>query len=330
MHLSRCAQSRPLLWGSLIVLTLTVSAVASALAQELPSGTARIIVPYPPGGPLDVTARLVAQGLRDDLGKNFIIENKSGANGNLGAGAAVQSAPDGLTLLAITDTILTANPALYPSVPFDPFKDFAPISVIGSNAVVLGVHKSLPVKTIGEFVDYMKTHNTTFSSGGNGSPGHLAYESFALRAGVKGTHVAYRGGAPAAQAIGSHEVDAGIVSPSALRSFIAQGTVVPLAVLDTKRIGSLPSVPTAAEGGISNLIVRYYSLLLAPAGTPAALIEKFNHSVRDTFARPATLSVLGAAGLEPTVSTPAEATEILKEQTARWKEVIQASGMRMQ
>jgi tripartite-type tricarboxylate transporter receptor subunit TctC len=181
-----------------------------------------------------------------------------------------------------------------------------------------------------EFVSYMRTKEVTFSSGGNGSPGHLAYEYFAVRAGAKGIHVAYRGGAPAAQAIAGHEVDAGIVSPSALMPFITQGTVKPLAVLDDKRIKSLSSVPTAAEGGIPDLIVRYYSILLAPAGTPAGLIEKFNRSVRDTFALPATLSVLEAAGLEPTLSSPEEATKILKEQTKRWGDVIRASGMHLQ
>jgi tripartite-type tricarboxylate transporter receptor subunit TctC len=313
-----------------VLLALAAWLASPATGQELPAGTAKIIVPYPAGGPLDVTARLVAQGFKDDLGRTFIIENRSGANGNIGAGAVAQSAPDGLTLLAITDTILTANPALYASVPFDAFKDFDPISVAGSNAVVLAVHKSVPAKNIVEFIEHMKTKNLNFSSGGNGSPGHLAYEYFAVRTGVKGTHVAYRGGAPAARAIATHEVDAGIVSLSALQPFLTQGDAVALAVLDTQRIKAIPSVPTAAESGVANLIVRYYSMLLAPAGTPVALIDRFNRSIRNTFSLPATLSVLDASGLDPNVSTPQEARDVLKEQTQRWNEVIRISGMRLQ
>jgi tripartite-type tricarboxylate transporter receptor subunit TctC len=255
----------------LTLFILTVCLAATAAAQELPPGNARIVVPYPAGGPLDVAARLVAQGFKEDLGHPFIIENKSGANGNLGAGAVAQSPADGLTLLAITDTILTANPSLYASVPFDATKDFAPISVMGSNAVVLAVHKSSPARTMAEFIALMKTKNLNFSSGGNGSPGHLAYEYFAARTGVKGTHVAYRGGAPAAQAVGTNEVDAGIVSLSALRPFIEKGDAVALAVLDDRRINAIPAVPTSVESGYPNLVVRYYNVLLAPTGTPAGV-----------------------------------------------------------
>lgn len=330
MNSSTLEPGHTLLARSLISFAFLVWLAGTTTAQELPAGNARIVVPYPPGGPLDVTARLVAQGFKDDLGRTFIIENRSGANGNIGAGAVAQSAPDGLTLLAITDTILTANPALYASVPFDAFKDFDPISVAGSNAVVLAVHKSVPARSLGEFIEYMKTKTLNFSSGGNGSPGHLAYEYFSVRTGAKGAHVAYRGGVPAAQAIATNEVDAGIVSLSALQPFLIQGDAVALAVLDNQRIKAIPSVPTAAESGIANLVVRYYSMLLAPAGTPVALIEKFNRSIRSTFALPSTMSVLDASGLDPNVSTPQEARDVLKEQTQRWSEVIRISGMRLQ
>jgi len=272
----------------------------------------------------------VAQGFKEDLGHPFIIENRSGANGNLGAGAVAQAPADGLTLLAITDTILTANPSLYASVPFDAAKDFAPISLMGSNAVVLAVHKSSPARTMAEFIALMKTKNLNFSSGGNGSPGHLAYEYFAARTGVKGTHVAYRGGAPAAQAVGTNEVDAGIVSLSALRPFIEKGDAIALAVLDDRRIKAIPNVPTSVESGYPNLVVRYYNVLLAPTGTPAALIERFNRSLSKTFAQQATLSVLDAQGLDPDVSSPQDARNVLKTQTERWSEVIRITGMRLQ
>jgi tripartite-type tricarboxylate transporter receptor subunit TctC len=277
-----------------------------------------------------VTARLLAQGLKDDLGRTFIIENKPGANGNLGAQAAAQSAPDGMTLLSITDTILTANPSLYQSVPFDAAKDFDPISVIGSNAVVLAVHKSVPAKNLAELVALMKTRELNFSTAGSGSPSDLAFAYFATRAGVKGTAVAYRGGAPAARAIATSEVHAGIVSPAALKAFIQSGDVLPLAVLDTRRIGAFDSVPTAAESGISDLVVRYYSVLLAPAGTPPALIERFNRSIRKTFAQPATVSILDGLGLDPDVSSPKEAGDVLRKQTERWSEVIRTTGIRLQ
>jgi tripartite-type tricarboxylate transporter receptor subunit TctC len=314
----------------LVVVALAACWSAAAAAQELPSGTGRIIVPYPAGGPLDTTARLLAEGLKDDLGRTFIVENKPGANGTLGAQAAAHSAPDGMTLLAITDTILTANPSLYRSVQFDPVKDFDPISVIGSNAVVLAVHKSVPAKSLAELVALMKMQNLNFSTAGNGSPSHLAYAYFAMRAGVKGTPVAYRGGAPAARAVGANEVHAGIVSPAALKPFIQKGDVVPLAVLDTHRIGAFKSVPTAAEGGIPDLVVRYYSMQLAPAGTPPALIERFNRSIRKTFAQPANASILDGLGLDPDVSSPKEAAGVLRKQTQRWSEVIRTAGIKLQ
>jgi tripartite-type tricarboxylate transporter receptor subunit TctC len=314
----------------LLLLTLAVLWSSAAATQELPSGTGRIIVPYPPGGPLDITARLLVQGFKDDLDRTFIIENRAGGNGNVGAQAVAQAAPDGMTLLAITDTILTANPSLYESVPFDPSNSFQPISVIGSNAVVLAVHKSVPARSLPELVALMKTKDLSFSTAGNGSPAHLAYAYFAARAGVKGTVIPYRGGAPAARAIATNEVHAGIVSPAALRPFLEQGDAVAIAVLDTRRINAFASVPTAAEGGISDLVVRYYSMLLAPTGTPEPLIQRFNRSIRKTFEQGTTVSTLNALGLEPDVSSPKEARDVLRNQTQTWSEVIRSSGIKLQ
>jgi tripartite-type tricarboxylate transporter receptor subunit TctC len=320
---TRIASFRPL-----VVLVLLLCWSGTAVTQELPAGTGRIVVPYP-AGPLDVTARLLAEGFGNDLGRTFIVENKSGANGNLGAEAVAQSTPDAMTLLAITDTILTANPVLYGSVPFDSFKSFDPISVIGSNAVILAVHKSVPARSLPELVALMKTKGLNFSTGGTGSPSDIAYAYFAMRAGVKGTTVAYHGGAPAALAIATDEVDAGIVSPAALKPFLQQGDAVAIAVLDTRRIGAFASVPTAAEAGIPDLVVRYYSMLLAPAGSPAAVVELINRSVRKTFAQSSAASVLEALGLDPDVSSPNDASDILHAQTKQWSEVINASGMKL-
>jgi len=317
-----------------IMLRLLICAVCLGLAaqdaraEEYPNGTVRIVTPYPAGGPLDIVARILAQGLHDDLHRTFIVDNRPGASGNVAAKLVASAAPDGLTLLATGDTTFTVNPFLYQIMPFDVKDGLAPISIIGTYILVLATSSSLPVHSLAELLAYAKQHPVNFASGGVGAPGHLGFEYLRYRTGLNGVHIAYRGGPAAGEALLAGEVGAAFVSTSVVIPYAKSGQLNALAVSDSVRYPALPDVPTVAESGVPDFRIRFASLLMAPAHTKPELIALLNDEVHRIFAQDDVRKHLQAIDVTATVSTPAEAGAWLVDESARWAPIIKASGMK--
>jgi tripartite-type tricarboxylate transporter receptor subunit TctC len=237
--------------------------------------------------------------------------------------------PDGSMLVAIGETILTVNPHVYKKMPFDPENALDPISLMGSYDLVLGVNPAVPAKTLKELIAYADNNPVNFSSGGIGAPGHLAFEYLKLKTGIKGLHVAYRGGAPAATALVGGEVQAAFISSSAMMPFVTGGQVRPLATSGAKRLDALPDVPTVAETGVPGFEARLHYFLMAPAGTPRALIGRLNEQVRKTYASSKAKELFASIGMESTVSTPEEARALLTSQRERWEPVVRAADIKV-
>ena len=312
-----------------LALTCASAALTPTAAQEFPSGTIRIILPYAAGGPLDIAARILAEGFQAELGRTFIVENRPGAGGSIGTAAVASAKPDGSMLIAVGETILTVNPHVYAKLPFDP-DALAPISLMGSYDLVLGVNPRVPANTLAELIEYSQTNPLNFSSGGLGAPGQLAFEYLKLKTRVKGQHVAYRGGAPAAAALVAGDVEAAFISSSAMMPFVSSGKVRALATSGAARLDVLPNVPTVAESGVPDFEARLHYFLMAPAETPRVLVDRLNEQVRRIYAESKTKDLLVPIGLEPTVSTPEAARELIKRQSERWEPVVRAAGIKVE
>jgi tripartite-type tricarboxylate transporter receptor subunit TctC len=301
-------------------------------AQTYPTTFVKIIVPFPGGGPLDFVTRLVAEKLSANLKQPFIVDNRPGAAGNIGTDAAAKAAPDGHTLLLVLDTPLTVNPALYKKLPFDPERDLAPISIVASFSQMLVVHPSLPVNSLADFVAYAKKQGERpmffGSGGGNGSPGQLTMEYFRMRAGFSATHVPYRGNAQVVADLISGQVPAGFVAAPGVLQHVREGRLKALAVSSAQRTELAPDVPTVMEAGYPDFDVRFYQVMLAPAGVPEeirALLEReVQHALRSTELR----ERLRSHGLEPIGSTASEAKAQLKAIAQHWAEVVRTANIK--
>jgi tripartite-type tricarboxylate transporter receptor subunit TctC len=300
-----------------------------AVAQNYPTGTVKIVVPFPAGGPLDFTARLLADRLSAQLKQPFIIENRPGAAGNIGAEAVARAATDGSTLLFVLDTTLTVSPALYSKLPFDPERDFAPISIVAGFSTMLVVHPSVPAKSLAEFVAFAKERPITYGSGGgSGNPGHLTMEYFRLQAGFPATHVPYRGNAQVVTDLVGGQVQAGFVATPGVLPHVREGRLNALAVSTALRTRGAAQVPTAAESGYPGFDVAFYLVMLAPAGTPEPVRALLEREVRELLQSADVQARLRAQELEPIASTGAEAKLQLKAISERWRGLIRAADIR--
>src|SRR5882672_4476616 len=248
--------------------------MAAAIAQQFPSKPVRLLVAFPPGGGPDLVARLLAAKLTETLGRQFIVENRVGANGNLAGDLTVKATPDGHTLLVGQDSLLTINPHLYDKMPFDPLRDLVPVASLVSNGFVLAVNPSLPATTLPEFVEYVRRASPPlqYASGGNGSQHHLTMERLKARAGFRMVHVPYKGGAPATTATVAGEVQA-MMSGTSTAPQIRAGRLRALAVTSLRRSTVLPEVPTIADFYPGFEMTQWYGLF-APAGTPEAVLAR--------------------------------------------------------
>ena len=307
-------------------------AVASAavLAQApYPDRPVRIIVPFPPGGPADALARLVGDKLAQALGKPFVVENKAGAGGNIGMEQGARAAPDGYTLTLAPVGNLTVAPALYAKLPYDPAKDFAPITVLASVPNVLIVHPSVPAKTVAELVALAKAKpgSLNYASPGNGSIPHLAGELFKRTAGVDIVHIPFNGVAPATNAVLSGEVQIFFAqSSSALPQWLA-GKVVALGVATAKRIAAAPELPTIAEQGCPDFEATSWYALVAPAGTPPAVIERLHAEIVKVLREPDVREKIAGLGAAPVGNSPAEFAAMQRAETLRWTRVAKEANI---
>ena len=304
-------------------------AAAAATAQTYPERPVRLVVPWPPGGSVDTTARYVHEQLGKELGQPIVIDNRSGATGNIGAEAVARAKPDGYTLLINTITIATA-PALFPSLPFDVVKDFAPISVVAQAPHLLIVNNNVPAKSVRELVALLRASpgKLTYSSAGNGTNFHIAAELFKELSQTYALHVPYRGGGPALLDTISGQVDFSFPSLTAGLPQATAGRVRALAVTSAARSPASPDLPTIAEAALPGYEFTSWQLVLAPAGTPQEVVARIHRGIVQTMKSPQVLERYAREGTIPMSTSPEEAAAFLKAEIARWSKIIRERGIK--
>jgi tripartite-type tricarboxylate transporter receptor subunit TctC len=320
------------LFKPLAVLVAGLAALATgASADTWPTKPLRLIVPFAAGGSTAVTARLLAQALGDRLGQQVVVDNRPGAGGNIGADAVAKAEPDGYTLLMTTSTTHATNPSLYKSLPFDVKKDFAPISLTAFIPNLLVVHPSVPAKNVAEFIAYAKANpdKLTYGSAGNGSSQHLSAELFKSLAGVQMVHAVYRGGAPAMNDLLSGQIQV-LFSPlvEALQH-VQAGKLTALGITTAKRSALLGEVPTIGEV-LPGYEVALWNGVLAPAGTPPAIVEKVNRHLVEALRSEEMKAKLAQQGSEPVGNSPEEFRAFIGDELVKWGKLVEISGARIQ
>ncbi|WP_458766923.1 Bug family tripartite tricarboxylate transporter substrate binding protein [Cupriavidus basilensis] len=307
--------------------------IAPALAQkDYPSKPIMMIVTYPPGGPTDVMARTLASALKGSLGQTVVVENRAGAGGNIGAEAVARAEPDGYTLMFGTSAPLAINVSLYRKINYDPVKSFAPIIQIGQLPNVLVVNPSVPAKTVGELIAYGKANpgKLTYASSGNGASSHLAGVLFNNLAGTDFRHIPYKGTGPALNDLLGGQVSMSFTDVLTALPFIKSGKFRVLGVTTKSRSQALPDVPTVAEQGVPGFDVSVFFGVVAPAGTPPAVIAKLNHAFADALQQPEVRKTLQAQGLElPPSTSPEQLGSFVKAEVTKWRGVVQKSGAQL-
>jgi tripartite-type tricarboxylate transporter receptor subunit TctC len=301
-----------------------------AKAQAYPTRPVRMIVPFAPGGQTDVIARLLAQKLSEHFDKQFYVENVPGAGGNIGMGRAAQSMPDGYTIVVVDGTGLVVNPTMYAKVPYDPYKDFDPITIAASTTQVLTVNPALPVRTASELADLVRANpgKYSYSSPGVGTAGHLIGEFFRMSLGLDLVHVPFPGAGPAVAAtIAGHTVMF-FGSPASTVEQIKDGKLRALAVATRKRMQALPDVPTMAEAGYPDIEANQWVGLLVPAGTPKDIVTELNREITQSIALAEIKERLAALGFEPVASTPEDMARQIKVEAEIWGKVIRAANIK--
>jgi tripartite-type tricarboxylate transporter receptor subunit TctC len=305
-------------------------AVAPARAQDYPARTVRIVVAFPPGGPTDFVARLLADKLKGTLGQNVIIENKPGANAAIGADYVAKSEADGHTLFFTTAGAVVINPHMRADLPYDPVRDFAPVTLIVNTMEVLVVRSDSPVRSAADLVALAKgkPEGIAMASTGVGSPPHLALELFKGASGANVLHVPYRGAAPAVTDVIGGQVNAMFADLPVLMPQIRGGTLRAIGVGSRERAPALPDVPTLDEQGIKDVYADNWYALFAPAKTPPAVIAKINAAVASAINDPEVSARLVDSGAVPATGTPGELADFLKSELARWGKVIKEKNIK--
>jgi tripartite-type tricarboxylate transporter receptor subunit TctC len=311
------------------ILALLVAALCWAgtvLAQPYPDRSVRIVVPFPPGGAVDILGRTVAQELSEKWKQPVVVDNKPGAGTVLGATQVAKAPPDGYTIL-LTVTAHTVNATLMDKLPFDPIKDFAPITMAATGLTVLVVNPALPVNSVAQLIAHAKANpgKLNFGSPGNGTAMHLSGEMFKSAAGINVVHVPYKGTQPVLTGLLAGEVaytfDTGIAM-----EMVKAGRLKALAVTTPRRTALLPDLPTMAESGLPGFASQSWYGFLAPAGTPAGVIDQLNRDINEALQGPAARERLARIVLEPQGTTPAQFEQFLKDDVVKWRQVIKESG----
>ena len=306
-------------------------AASIALAQSTyPTKPVRVIVPFPPGGPADALARIVGDKLGQSFGQPFVIENKPGAGGNIGMEQGAKAAADGYTLTLAPVGNLTIAPALYSKLPYDPAKDFAPITVIAAVPNILITASTVPAKTLRELITLAKARpgSLNFASPGNGSGAHLAGELFKQMAGIDIVHVPFNGVGPAMNALLAGDVQLFFAQSSTALPHINAGKVIALGVASKKRIAAAPGLPTLDEAGLPDFEVTSWYALVAPAGTPAPIIDKLHSEIVKALGTPDVREKLTTLGAEAVGNSPSEFASMQKAEAARWAKLAKDANLR--
>jgi len=302
-----------------------------AQTSSFPLRPVRIVVPYTTGGSNDVIARLLAQQLQETWGQPVVVENKPGAAGNIGASDIAKSAPDGHSLLLTNINIVSMNPGLIANMPFDPQKDFAPISLLGTTALALVVHPSVPANNVRELIDLARKGpgRLNYASSGNGSPQHMSAEMFKAMTKTSMTHIPYRGAAPAVNDLLAGQVQVTIGVVNQLIPHIRAGKLKALGVTTRKRLAQMPDVPTLDEAGVPGYESEIWLGLAAPSATPPAIIEQINQAIRKAMATADVMSKLQSQGIDVVVSSPDQMRQRGLEDLKRWGDIIRTAGIKV-
>ena len=315
---------------SMLSALLVVAAAAAVAAETYPSKPLRVVITFPAGGPSDVVVRLIGQRVNELHGTPVIADNRGGAGGIVGTEIVARAAPDGYTLLVGTAGGMTINPNLHGKLPYDPFRDFAPVAMLVLSPQILVVHPTLPAKTVKDFVAVARSKpgQLMFGSAGAGTATHLGLELLKLTAGITVTHVPYKGGAPALTDLIGGQVQAMWTSIPSVLQHVQAHRVRALAVSTARRSVSAPDVPTVAESGYPGFDYANWNALFAPAKTPPARVKRLNEIVAGILAEPAVAQKLVAQGAEPAPGTSEDLARYMRDDDARWKKVIRTAGVK--
>ena len=313
--------------GAVIALAFSLQ----TFAQNYPVKPVRLIVPFAAGGNVDITARQIAPGLSELLGQNFIVDNRVGAGGVIGAEAVAKAAPDGYTLMMGSNSTVSVAPSLYPKLAYHPVRDFAPVSLVATTPFVLVVHPSVPVKSVKELIALAKTKpgRLAMASGGTGSSNHLVGELFQALTGAKFTHVPYKGGGPAGVDLMAGQVDLLFDQLSSSVGPLKSGRIRALAVTSAARTAVFPDIPTMKEAGVADFEVTNITGVLAPAGTSAEIIGRVNAAILKVLGSASVKERFAGLALEPAPSTPEQFSVYIKEDFARWTKVVKDASIKV-
>jgi tripartite-type tricarboxylate transporter receptor subunit TctC len=301
----------------------------AAQAQDYPAKPVRIIVPFAPGGGTDLTARLTAQKLSERFGQQFIVENRSGAGGVIGSDLVAKAKPDGYTLVVVSGSH-TINPSLYKQLPYDTLRDFAPVTNLVAGPALLVVHPSVPANNVKELIALAKAKPGTLSyaSSGNGSPPHLGGELFKWKAGVDMIHVPYKGNGPAYADLVGGQVSLMFPNIATSLQYVQNGRLRALAVTSRTRLRVAPEIPTVAEAGLPGYELNSWFGLLAPAGTPPAVLRLLQQEIAKIYQQPEVREKIVSQGVEPVANTPADFAAEIKAEMAQWAALFKAANIK--
>ena len=316
-------------WSISAALLLAGAANSVAFAQNYPERPIRVIIPFAPGGGTDIVTRVIAQRLSETIRQSIIIDNRAGGAGNIGAELAARANPDGYTLLVGSATILAVNPVIF-KVTYNPDRDFAPITQLGSQPHLLVLHPSVAANSVREFVNFAREKSTrlNYGSSGTGGPAHLGTELFKMVAGIDMMHIPYKGAGPAIIDLVGGQIQVGIISIATAMPHVKTGKLKALAVSSPRRAVVAPELPTIAESGYPGFEVRSWYGMLAPAGTPRAIVDKLHSQIAAVLRQPDMVARLANDGAEPGGDTPAEFAAYIRSEAERWGKVVKTAGIR--
>ncbi|MEK6592835.1 MAG: tripartite tricarboxylate transporter substrate binding protein [Pseudomonadota bacterium] len=312
---------------SLLLLCFAAFAVP---AQSYPAKPIRFIVPYAPGGSSDVIARILGQKLGETLGQTFVVDNRPGAGSMIGTDIVAKSVPDGYTVI-LSDMPHTINPSIYSKVPYDPVKDFSPITVVGTSAMFLFVNLSMPAQSLKAYIALAKSQpgKITIGSGGNGTTTHLSAELFQGGAGIKLNHVPYKGAGPALADVIAGQIQSTFTSMATAAPHVKAGKLRVLGVTSARRLPSLPDVPTFVESGVKSFVVEHWWGIIAPAGVPKPIVDKLHVEIVKAVNSSDVRERFAALAVEPTTNTPEQFRALLASDVKRWAKVVKDAGVKV-
>ena len=316
-------------WVRLALTAAALWAAPAAQAQDWPSRPVRMLITFPPGGPSEIVTRMVNERLQGALKQPFIVENRTGASGNVGADAVAKAAPDGHLFGITTDTLFTVNPLVFGSMPFDPWKDLVPVTLLGSFSQMMVCNPSVQAKTLAELLQLARREKLTYASGGPGVPGHLAAELLLSMTSTSMLHVPYKGPAAATIDVVGGQVHCGFLATPTVLPQVKAGKLTALAVSTVTRSPLAPDVPAAAEAGAPGFDAPFYLILFARKGVPEAILSRMNREVVKALESPEIRERAAVLDVVTLGGTPQEAAKVLKEAAAKWAPVVQRIGLKL-